>query len=244
MTDIKFPLEKKDIHYDPSTQDVSMKREKFDAFVKYVEELQEKLESTKDAADFERFDARKAKDSSNLLRDLVEYVEEGTVAIREWLSSDGHSISELSRRTGISYATCHRIVTERLEGPSMGVGQLTEMVAAVLPDRKAATPAHHAYGQVRSVLLGLGTKSSEGNLVLTLENTGTKVATARGGKEVARMAEELHPDLIMLEMSMPSANKIDLEALRKFAKDGKKTIILTGDPLIANTELFGGFFVK
>src|SRR5258708_39604617 len=105
----KFPLEKSDIHYDASSEDVSMKREKFDAFVKYAQALEEKLEAAEDARDVANYRARKAGKTADVLQALTEDVLKGTAAVRTWLGEPSHTLLELSTRSGIPYATRHPI---------------------------------------------------------------------------------------------------------------------------------------
>ena len=238
----KFPLEKSDIHYDPSSEEVSMKREKFDAFVKYVQGLQEKLETVEDAGDVATYRARKAEKTSDVLQALTEDVLEGTAAVRQWLESPNHTIRELSARTGISYATCHRIVNERLGTPNVGIGHLNKMVSAVLGDQGTSVPRAELHPRYKRVLLGLGEGLAEDNLVSSLQTKGTEVATVHAGLEVARKVAELHPDLVMLDVSMPNLMKNHLEVLRKFAEDAKGTIILTGESIETTSALFESLF--
>lgn len=125
-----WPLEKTDIHYDPASEQVLIKHEKFDAFVKYVQALEERLEAAEDACDLAEYRARKAGKTADLLQALADVVLEGTTAIRDWLSS-GHTLQELSDKTSIPYATCHRIVHERFGTPSLEFGHLERMLSAL-----------------------------------------------------------------------------------------------------------------
>src|SRR5882762_9814088 len=131
-----FPLEKNDIQYNPSSEEVSMKRAKFDAFVKYAQALEEKLEAAEDARDVANYRARKAGKTADVLQALTEDVLKGTAAVRTWLGEPSHTLLELSTRTGIPYATCHRIVNERLGTPNVEIGHLQQMISAVSRDRR------------------------------------------------------------------------------------------------------------
>jgi polysaccharide deacetylase 2 family uncharacterized protein YibQ len=129
MMSAEFPIRKSDIHYDPTSQEVTLKREKFDALVSFAQDLLKQLEAVEDARDVQRYRGRKAQSTADVLQALTEDVLEGTAAVRDWLESPGHTISELSERTGIPYATCHRIVNERLGTPDVEIGQLKKFIA-------------------------------------------------------------------------------------------------------------------
>jgi ATP/maltotriose-dependent transcriptional regulator MalT len=126
-----WPIDKSDIHYDPASQEVTLQREKFDALVRYTQSLLEELEKSEDQRDLAQFRARKAEATANVLQALTEDVTQGTAAVRDWLASPSHSINELSERTGIPYATCHRVINERLGTPDMQIGQLHKILASI-----------------------------------------------------------------------------------------------------------------
>jgi len=237
-----FPLDKSDIHYDPSSEEVSMKREKFDALAKYVQALEEKLEAAEDARDVAKYRARKAGKTADVLQALTEDVLKGTAAVRGWLRSPRHTIQGLSKRTGIPYATCHRIVNERLGTPNVEVGDLKKMVSAVSRDRRPFAPGVARHPRYRRVLLGLRQGLAEEELVSSWQIEGSEVSTIHGGLEMAQKVEELHPDLILVDVSMPNLEKSGL--LKDFAKHTKRTIILTGEIVEANSVLLQGSFEK
>jgi hypothetical protein len=138
MMSDEFPIRKSDIHYDPTSQEVTLKREKFDALVSFTQDLLKQLEAVEDARDAQRYRGRKAQSTADVLQALTEDVLQGTAAVREWLESPGHTIQELSQRTGIPYATCYRIVNERLGTPNVEIGQLENFISVVRKDRKRA----------------------------------------------------------------------------------------------------------
>jgi CheY-like chemotaxis protein len=232
-----FPLEKRDIQYDPSSEDLSIKREKFDAFVKYVQGLEQSLEAAEDARDVAKYRARKAGKTADVLQALTEDVVKGTAAVRDWLASSGHTLQELSERTGIPYATCHRIVNERLGTPNLEIGYLQKMISGVSRDQKPFTAGAEGYPRFKRVLLGLPEGLAEDELVSSWETKGSEVATVHAGLDIVQKVRELHPDLILLDVSMPNLEKSGLERLRDFAKDKKTTIILTGEIAEANSAL-------
>jgi CheY-like chemotaxis protein len=67
--------------------------------------------------------------------------------------------------------------------------------------------------------------------------TGSKVATIHAGLELAQTVKDLHPDLVLLDVSMPNLEKSGLERLKELAKDTKSMIILTGHIAEANSAL-------
>jgi CheY-like chemotaxis protein len=239
-----FPLDKSDIRYDPSSEDVSMKREKFDAFVKYVQALEENLEAAEDARDVAKYRARKAGKTADVLQALTEDVLKGTTAVREWLRSPNHTILELSTRTGIPYATCHRIVNERLGTPNVEIGHLKKMISAVSRDQRPFAPGVASQPRYRRVLLGLAKGLAADELVSCWQINGSQVSTAHGGVEIAQKMKELHPDLILVDVSMPNLEKSGLELLKDFARDTKRTIILTGEMVETNSALLQDSFGK
>ena len=81
-----FPLEKSDIRYDLTSEEVSIKREKFDAFVKYVQELQEKLEVAEDARDVSQYWARRRPPADRPARELARQLAQAIYAVHDWHS--------------------------------------------------------------------------------------------------------------------------------------------------------------
>jgi CheY-like chemotaxis protein len=226
----EFPIQKSDVHYDPASGEVTLKREKFDAFVKYTQGLLEKIEGTEDVRDLQKYRTRRAERTADVLQALTEDVLKGTAAVREWLGSPTHTISELSVRTGIPYATCHRIVNERLGTPNVEIGHFKKLIAAVSKDRvHVATIGVEPSLPYRRVLLGTSEGFGEEHLVSFLRTEGSEVATVHAGGEVVRKIRELQPDLVLVDVSMPKLGEYVFETLRKFAMNTKSTIILTGE---------------
>jgi CheY-like chemotaxis protein len=238
-----FPLEKSDVQYNPTSEEVFMKREKFDAFVKYVQELEEKLEAAEDARDVAQYRAHKAGKTADVLQALTEDVLQGTEAVRDWLAS-GHTLQELSARTGIPYATCHRIVNERLGTPNVEIGHLEKMISAISSGRRLFASKTKSHPRFKRVLLGLAKGLVEQDLVSSWEMTGSEVSIVHAGLEIAEKVKELHPNLILLDVSMPNLEKSGLDRLKEFAKEKKSTIILTGAMTLTNSALLQGPFEK
>lgn len=225
----EFPIQKSDVHYDPASQEVTLKREKFDALVKYAQGLLEKLEAAEDSRDLQRYRTRRAERTADVLQGLTEDVLQGTAAVREWLASPTHTISELSDRTGIPYATCHRIVNERLGTPNVEVGHLKKLVAAVSKRPvRVPTDVDEQSLQYRRVLLGISAGFVDEGLISFLRTRGSQVATVHAGGEMVKKIGELQPDLILVDVSMPKLGENVFERLGEFARDAKSTIILTG----------------
>lgn len=135
MTKLTIPFEKKDVHYDSEKKEVSLSVEKFDALVQFVQDLLHRVEEAEDSAGIFRYRAREAEASASVLQSAFEKVR-GEVS--EWLGSD-HTIRELAERAGIPYATCYRIVKERLEkGSSADTGDLQKIEVIVSEDLKKA----------------------------------------------------------------------------------------------------------
>lgn len=231
-----LPLEKTDIHYDPSSEEVSIKRDKFDAFVKYVQTLEEKLEAAEDARDVAQYHARKAGMTADLLEGLIQVVDQATAAIRAWLSSPEHTLQQLSERTRIPYATCHRIVNERLGTESLEFGYLQKMLSAVAKKGVRAIEGK-LVPRFDRVLFGFAKKVHENEIVSCWKSKGSEVTTVHTGADIAKKVQELLPDLIVLDVAMPNLERSGLEQLRQFAKNQKGTIVLTGSIAEANATL-------
>jgi len=239
-----FPLDKSDIRYDPSSEEVSVKREKFDALVRFVQALEEKLEAAEDARDVATYRARKAGKTSDVLQALTEDVLKGTAAVREWLGSRNHTIRELSTRTGIPYATCYRIVNERLGTPNVEIGHLNKMLSAVSRDRRPFVLGVQSRPRYRRVLLGLPAGLAADEIVSSWQMRGSEVSTVHGGLEAAQKIKELQPDLILLDVSMPNLEKNGLKLLKDFAGDANGTFVLTGEIVETSSALSQGAFEK
>ncbi len=129
-----FPLEKSDIQYDPDKQEVTLKREKFDAMIEFMRALAERVEAAEDEKDIESYRARRAEASGDVLTSLLSLAEEAGGNVERWLEAPEHSIRELSQRAGVPYATCYRIITERLKTDKIGIGELAKFLKVVEAD--------------------------------------------------------------------------------------------------------------
>lgn len=135
MSKLTIPFDKKEIHYDPAKKEVSLPVEKFDALVKFMQGLVARVEEAEDEAGVANYQRQEAEASASVLQAAFERVKG---QVREWLSSK-HTIQELATRADIPYATCYRIVKERMEaGDNVDLGDFQKIEAVVSEDQKAA----------------------------------------------------------------------------------------------------------
>jgi len=110
------------------------------------------------------------------------------------------------------------------------------MVAAVSKGVFGVGAERHP--RFKRVLLGLPKGFRAEELVSSWQMHGSEVSTVHAGVDIAEKVKELHPNLILLDVSMPNLEKSGLERLKEFAKDKKQTIILmTGAMAEANSAL-------
>jgi RNA polymerase sigma factor (sigma-70 family) len=130
MNDRDFPINKSDVHYNAATQEVTLPREKYDTLIGYVRDLVEQLSAADDEHDIAEYRERRAKASESVLQEMVSDVAElATKSVSRWLES--HSIRQLSERAGIPYATCYRIVNERLGASRVDMETLGKLAEAI-----------------------------------------------------------------------------------------------------------------
>lgn len=125
---LKVPFDKTDVQYDAGKGEVSLKREKFDELMLFVRGLVEEMQEMENERDTAR--ARQKRSTAAADR-YTELLEEANRNVGHWLKSG--SIQELSRLTGIPYATCHRIVSGRLKSAEVTVSNLGKILKAVGP---------------------------------------------------------------------------------------------------------------
>lgn len=136
MKDQNLPIAKSDVYYNAATQEVTLRREKFDALIVYVQGLVEQVSAADDERDVAEYRERRAKASESLLQEMVADVTQlAAKSVSRWLES--HSIRQLSERSGIPYATCHRIVNERLGGSKIDMETLGKLARAIGPSEGA-----------------------------------------------------------------------------------------------------------
>ena len=141
-----FPVTKSDVHYNSETREVTLKREKYDALVEYIRGLVRQLAATEDERDIAQYRARRANMSERVVQQMLQdSVVAASQSVSQWLES--HSIRELSKRTGISYATCYRIVNERMGTLQMDVGNLSKFVDAVV---RGSPEVQHNFDKVEA----------------------------------------------------------------------------------------------
>lgn len=148
----ELPLKKEDIHYDPASGEVSIKREKFDRLMQFLRDTLEQAQAAENARDTARSRQRRA-EAGSVVTAYADIVDEANRSVVAWLHQN--PIQELSRRTGIPYATCHRIVNERLPKAQIEVETLGTILRAVHQEKAAtARTAKRAASPVNRVIGG------------------------------------------------------------------------------------------
>jgi len=224
-----YPLTKDDIRYDPEKQEVTLKREKFDALIGFVKEMLAKTDAVEDERDIAGYRARKAEATSTVFEGLMEKVREVSGDVEAWLSAPQHTILDLSQRTGIPYATCHRIVTERIRTPEVEVGHLAKLAKAIEPDMVKKPGRRQRMTGSYKVVVGAPCSDWREQLLERLNATGMLVTTAEKTAEALQTAEKVSPDLMLLDVSMP---KLTGENVVKWIRNRKASsrIVILYDP--------------
>lgn len=196
MFNKEFPIDKSDVQYNPTTGEVSLKREKFDELIKFTQDLMEHAENAEDQRAAAQYRARRADASRTVLEAILQELAEGSRAIKEWV--DEHSIKKLSEKTKIPYATCHRIVTERLDASKVTIKDLVILLSKVTdrPSRRMQM----------SPALGVVFAGPEGHwqgAISNLRCSPLNVSEATSGKQAMDLAEKTRPDVIFVDPSTP-----------------------------------------
>lgn len=129
MKSMNLPFDKKDVHYDASKGEVSLKREKFDELIRFVRDLLDQVQEAEDSRDTALSRQRRAEVAADLLTTYSHLTAEAGKCVQVWVEQN--TIQELSRRSGIPYATCHRIVRERLQSGEVELGLLGKILKVV-----------------------------------------------------------------------------------------------------------------
>jgi hypothetical protein len=127
-----LPITKKDIHYSSETGEVTLKREKFDELMVFLRKTLQELENTRDEKILADFEARRASASENLAKVILNDLEAGSNAISKYLIK--HSKTELAKKAGIPYATCHRILETGLASKNVRLRDYANLVRAAAHD--------------------------------------------------------------------------------------------------------------
>src|SRR5271168_344370 len=192
MNTRQLPFEKSDIHYDPTKGEVSLKREKFDELIHFVRDLLEETQRAENERDTAHSRQRRAVDAASVTTAYADLVESANAGIRGWLQDN--TIQELSRRTGIPYASCHRIVRERLGSAQITVDALGKILKVVGQDAEARKePA-------MSLFVG-GPKGAWANLIEHYKASGLGVITAVTGRDAAEKAQAHSPSQVFVDVS-------------------------------------------
>lgn len=220
MNQTEFPIEKSDIHW--GAEEVTMKRDKFEALIRYVQDVSQKLVQAEDELSFQRYDTRKAEKAADVFLGLSASLGETKEAVQKWLANPKHSIQELSRRTGIPYATCHRIITDRLADGRIETGQLKKLARAI-----GETPAAEAIKQsgverrTREIFAPiLGARLAQTFLP---ENSRVFGVNARGN--VLRKMKEVQPNVVLVDVASSKLSGETIKALGQFAVKSGITMV-------------------
>ena len=190
---LKVPFDKSDVHYDASKGEVSLKREKFDELMRFVRDLLQETQETENERDTAR---ARQKRSVAAADQYAELLQDANRNVEHWLKSN--SIQELSRRTDIPYATCHRIVSERLSSAEVTVGNLGKILKAI-----GSSP-----GDRRPVIgLFVGNPAAPWKATLDrMKSSGMEIVMAKSGLDAAEKAEEHSPAQVIVDLSAPNLN--------------------------------------
>jgi hypothetical protein len=221
---LKIPFDKSDVHYDASKGEVSLKREKFDELMRFVRDLLEETRETENERDTAR---ARQKRSAALADQYAELLQDASRSVERWLKSN--SIQELSRRTEIPYATCHRIVSERLNSAEVTVGNLGKILKAM-----GSSPAE------RRPVIGLFVGNPAASWKATLErmkSSGMEIMMANTGLDAAEKAEEYSPDQVIVDLSAPNLN-LTGDMFTRLCGNSRLTVLTGADQKKAR-ELLG-----
>lgn len=223
LTETEFPIEKSDIHW--GKDEVTMKREKFTALIKHLQEVSQKLVEAEDELSFQQYDTQQAENAANVFVGLSASLSETEAGIQRWLENPKNSIQELSRRTGIPYATCHRIVTERLATAQVETGQLKKLARAIgeEPEPQSA-PQSAAEKRTRGFFLPvLGA-----NLAATLLPEDARIIDVKPTGNLLRRVKEEDPNVVLVDVSSSKLSGETMKALGDLAVKNGITMVFTG----------------
>jgi Cro/C1-type HTH DNA-binding domain len=204
------PIEKSDIHW--GTDEVTMKRDKFEVLISYLQDVSERLVKAEDELSFQRYDTRKVKQEANVLLALSASLSETEEGIQRWLADPKNSIQELSRRTGIPYATCHRIVTERLADARIETGQLKKLAKAINEESSTKgalqSPTERRTRDIFEPILGV-------ELSRMLLPKHSRIFGANAKDDLVCKVKEVQPSVVLVDMT---SSKLSGETLSAFGE--------------------------
>jgi|SRR5579863_9249613 len=211
----QLPFEKSDVHYDATKGEVSLKREKFDELIRFVRDLLKQTQQAENERDTARSRQRRSAEAADVATAYADLVENANVGIRGWLQNN--TIQELSRRTGIPYASCHRIIRERLGSAQVSVdalGKILKVVGRTTEPRKEP---------VMSLFVG-ELKGAWGSLIEQYKASGVGVITAITGQDAVEKAQEHCPSRVFVDVSTPELTAEIFSQLY----NGSRLTVLTG----------------
>jgi predicted transcriptional regulator len=215
--DKTLPIEKKDIQYNPETQEVTLQREKFDNLMRFVRDVMKELDQVEEERDIAQYQSRRSEAAENVYKTLIDDMELASSAISKWV--DSHSIQELAKRSGIPYATCHRIVEGRLKHGSVSMNVFKKLLQATkigIEEMTTAIP-------VRSALVGTVCSSAE-PVVKNVAGVEIQYMKAGSGAFV-RAAKEKQHDIVILDISLPQFKLSEVAKVIDAAKDSPVLVV-------------------
>jgi CheY-like chemotaxis protein len=224
-----IPISKQDVQYNPDTQEVTLKREKFDALISFMRDLVERQQRADDLKDIAEYRVRKAESSDTVFSTIMKDLHLGWEIVDKWLKS--HSIKDLSERTGIPYATCYRIVTERRPTRKVSVDAFAKLVKAASGSISAVAVKDRAIeeraGLIRTVLLR-GSHHTWQPFIDSLQTNPIDVVTVSSANKVVETAKKSRPDLVIFDARVPNLKGSEIVRVAREMDESTAILVVTG----------------
>lgn len=218
-----LPLTRNDVTYNSETGEVTLTREKFDQLMGFLRDTLQELENEQDSKRVAEFDARRANAAEKIYEVLLEDMEIGSQAITKWVEE--HPISELAQRSGIPYATCHRIVNSGLPKKTVRLKDYAALLKVTSP--AASARCSIAPVAVRRVVVGAGAGKAPLAAAAALARSGVKIISAGSAGEVMQAVKETHPDMIIIDGSSSQFNATEVGNIFRCA--AKSPVFVVGE---------------
>jgi hypothetical protein len=231
-----LPITKKDIQYSSENNEVTLKREKFDELMGFLRDALVELETARDEQHLAQFEARRFAAAESISSVILDDLEAGTNAISKWASE--HSIQELSQKTGIPYATCHRIVMTGLPKKNVRLKDYAKLVKAVSTQGEVAMKAlkvkysifrgdvSQAISPCEVVVVGKNKLSAKA--FGKFNKLGVKMCSVTSGKEAVKAVKQVNAGMVILDgSSMPKLTVNEVESL--FNSADKSPVFVVGN---------------
>src|SRR5579864_1212382 len=206
-----LPIEKKDIQYNPHTQEVTLKREKFDELMGFVRDAMKELDEAEEAREIAEYRVRRSTSKENVYETIMDDLGLASNAITKWV--DSHSIQELSKRSGIPYATCQRIVDSRLKKERLSVRNFKSLLGAI---KEKIQQEPGKVNQLTCFVVGSG---EHGGVVRSFGGLKANCVQVGSGAGLGSAAAGKHPDIVIVDISMPDLKSKDVVKLIDAAED-------------------------